>query len=441
MNPLTGPEIAELANTLCEEFPTEARLERLVLVTLNLGLFTDLVADGLPLRETAFKLVVALEQRGLTAPLLRGSVRMSGTSPRLMAFCQRMAPELLTAPAPAAEQVAAVVGGLNSLRARLAADPHVRARVIASRGQLEQIGDRIHRLDLYKRLHDGLHMIQVSYYRQVVDAARRFLTDATAADTLDEYLSGLSTLAAQARATAGTFPTDDPGLRDQELRWVNALDAEVIANLRLALKTRDAVPARRAVLRLKTLLTLESARINHALTEVARQLPLKELIDALGRVADSVRGGDPADQPLTDGVAGLKQLYPRLIGHIAVHTQWQRAENELWLADDCLDRATPEGQEEFALFWPAVRDNVGALIELDRDADWAKDLGQRAADLDAALAGPDAPRHREGFRRYRRQAMLRFFQVDLNLRELCGAIGAIGEPVTALLWEAAHVDD
>jgi hypothetical protein len=441
MSPLDGTQTAELADALCAEFPSEARLERLVLVTLNLGLFTDLVADGLPLRETAFKLVVALEQQGLTAPLVRGALRMSGGSPRLVAFCKHVAPELLAASVPAAEQVAAVVGGLNSLRARLAADPHLRARVIASRGQLEQIGDRIQRLDLYKRLHDGLHMIQVSYYRQVVDAARRFTTDPTAADTLDEYLTGLSTLCAQARATAGAFPTDDPGLRDLELRWVNALDADVIANLRLALKTRDAVPARKAVLRLKTLLTLESARINHALTEVARQLPLKELIDALGRVAESARGDDRDGKPLTDGLAGLTQLYPRLIGHIAVHTQWQRAENELWLADDCLDRATPEGQEEFALLWPAVRDNVGALIELDRDADWAKDLGQRAADLDAALAGTDALRHREGFRRYRRQAMLRFFQVDLNLRELCGAIGAIGEPVTALLWEAYHAND
>ena len=133
MSPLTGPEIAELADILCEEFATEARLERLVLVTLNLGLFTDLVADGLPLRETAFKLVMALEQRGLTAPLLRGAVRMSGINPRLASFCQRMAPELMAAPVPVADQVAAVVVGLHSLRARLAADPHVRARVIASR--------------------------------------------------------------------------------------------------------------------------------------------------------------------------------------------------------------------------------------------------------------------------------------------------------------------
>jgi hypothetical protein len=60
--------------------------------------------------------------------------------------------------------------------------------------------------------------------------------------------------------------------------------------------------------------------------------------------------------------------------------------------------------------------------------------------MDAALQGPDPVRLREAFRRFRRQAMLRFFQVDLNLRELCGEIAPIGDPVTALLEEAKYGD-
>src|SRR5262249_7135832 len=97
--------------------------------------------------------------------------------------------------------------------------------------------------------------------------------------------------------------------------------------------------------------------------------------------------------------------------------------------------------EEFTFLWPAVRADIQALIDLDRDAEWAKDLGQRAADLASVLADSDVARHREAFRRYRRQAMLRFFQVDLSLRELCGAIAAIGDPVTALFQEAIHAND
>src|SRR5262249_9618777 len=157
------------------------------------------------LRRTAFELVTALEQKALTAPLLRGALRVSDRHPRLVRFCTLVAPELLTDPPPAAEQVAAVVSGLNSLRARAAAGPGVRATVLASRGQLEQIGAGVNRLHLYKRLHDGLHLILISYYRPVIAAARRFETDATAADELDEYVTGLRTVVAQTRATAEAF--------------------------------------------------------------------------------------------------------------------------------------------------------------------------------------------------------------------------------------------
>jgi hypothetical protein len=63
--------------------------------------------------------------------------------------------------------------------------------------------------------------------------------------------------------------------------------------------------------------------------------------------------------------------------------------------------------------------------------------------VDAAvseLPKPALDRLQASFRRYRREATLRFFQVDLSLRDLCGEIAAIGDPVTALLREAVHVD-
>lgn len=428
MSPLNGPQIEELVGILCEVFRPQLQLEMLVRVTLNVDLLTEFAEAG-PLRLMAFKLVQRLEQQGLTATLLRGALRMSGQNPRVVAFCMKVAPELLAPQASPVQQVAVVVTGLESLRARLG-EPEVRDAVAASRDQWEQIGSRVDHLDRYKRLHDGLHMIQVSYYRQVVDAVKRFKTDPTVADTLDEYSDGLQTLSAQARATATSFPADDSGQRDEEVRWVNVLDAEVVANLKLARKTADVPRARMAAIRLKTLLTMESARVNHALTEVARQLPLNRLIETLGKLA----GPAPEDQPLRDGLAGLRQLYPRLVGQIAGHTQWQRVENELWQAEDGLDRDGPDGREEFTVLWPAIRGDVQALIDLDRAAEWAGELTGRAADVEAALAAPAGPR--EAFRRYRRQAMLRFFQVDLSLRDLCGAITAIGTPITALLNEA-----
>lgn len=440
MAPLTGPAVQKLAGILCDLFQPESELEKLVQVTLNRGLFTDFAGPHQPLRTVAFQLVTALEQEGLTAPLLHGALRASNRNPLLVEFCERLAPDLLKDQPPAAQQVASVVGGLNAVRARLA-DPGVRTAVVASRDQLEQIGDRTLRLDLYKRLHDGLHLIQVSYFRQVLDVIRRFKTDATAADTLDEYVSGLQTLSVQAAATAAAFPADGSGAREEELRWVTDLDREVIGKLQQALRAGDVKPAREAAGRLKTLLNFESARVNHALTEVARQLPLNRLIDTLRRVAESAVGAGPDGDPLRAGLDGLRQLYPRLIGQVAVHTQWQRVENALWLVGNDPDEGTADQRADFAdVQWPTIKADVQALINLDREADWARDLSGRVAEMDAALQGPDPARLREAFRRFRRQAMLRFFQVDLNLRELCGEIAPIGDPVTALLEEAKYGD-
>ncbi len=431
--PLNGPQIVELVDLLCALF-SMTELERLVLASLNINLFEEYAAPNDSVSDAAFKLVKALERNNVTATLLAGVLKSRPLSKDFRAFCGRCAPELLAPPPAAAEQVAAVVAGVNDLRRRLAA-PGVRGQVNASRADLEQIARLIPMMEQYKTLHDGLHTVLVRYYREVIEAARRFPPDPTAADTLDDYLVSLGTEAAKARATAEALPAGDA--RGQELRWVREFEVDVIKGLRAALDNGDVLLAKMAKVRFKSLLIIEPPRINQLLTVTANQLPLDRLIDTLARVAETAPD-DASARPLRDGLAGLRQLYPRLIGQIARHTQWQRVDKELWQAEDTLYQNGPEALEEFSSFWAVSQADVKPLADLDPGSDWVTDLDRQGLNLDADLATKDAAKIRPAFRRYRVRAMARFFEIDLALKALCGEIVKLGEPVNILLKEALN---
>jgi hypothetical protein len=431
MEPLTGPQIDELVDILCEAFTPEENLVRLVRVALDVDLFTEFAGPRQPLRNVAFELVTRLEGRFLTSALLAGALRLAPGSARLTAFCQRVAPDLLAEPVPAVNAVAAVVEGIRSLRQRLQ-DPAIRAIVVASRDDLSNVDEKIERLEIYKSLHDALHHVQVQYYRGVVDTSRKLASDPTAPYTLDEYVTGIETLTVQARTAAVQLKKDED--RAEEQRWIKNMDGDVIAPLRVAIRTRADMPARTGAVRLKLLLNLESARINRLLVETARSLPLHRLITTLAAV--EAPGGDASLAVIRNGLASLRMLYPRLIGQIARHTQWQRVEIELWQADDALHQSGSDGPTEFAILWPAIRLDVDTQIGLDSGADWARDLTDLGNGVNTGLAASDLTSTRLAFRSYRRRAMLRFFQVDSILRELCADLAGIREPVAELLREA-----
>ncbi len=434
--PLDGATRQVLVTILKDAFNRD-ELTDLVQVTLNVDLFTEFATPTTPDVKVVTDLVAALERREITATLVAGALKLRPSVQALTDFCRQCFPSLLSAPAPAGEAVDVAVAGVNVVRHRLT-DPAVRQRIGAAvpRESLRQIGLRIDQMDRYKVLHDCLHEIEIRYYRQTLDAVRRFRADPAAVEELDDYLASLKQFVVKSRATAAGLPADGANGRSAELVWIGVLEAEVIQNLRSAVTQNDDLNARKAVVRLKSLLITEPSRIDGLLTAIASNLPLLELAQTLGEVSSLIPATDPAADALKAGLDELRKLHPRLVGQIARHANWQRVAKELWQADEDLRQATPDANEEFAFLWPVIKAHINALASLEPDTPWVAELTPNIEAVDRALAGNPAITPRVAFRRYSRLAQLRFFEEDLSLKDLCKAVAALGDPVTQLLLEA-----
>lgn len=437
MNALTGPQVDDLAGIIVQLF-NASELKQLVRVALDIQLYNEVAAEGQPLRDTALALIGYLERRRITVTLLIAIVKLRPNVDSIQAFCQTNAPEALRPAASVSDQVGAVVAGVNEMRRHIT-EPAVRDKINASRPKLEQIGGLITWMGIYKNLHDCLHQVQVRYYKAVIDAARHFRAEPEnidIADELDGYVAGLRALVVQMRANANGLPADGAYARGQELQWIGEMETEAIGSIREAIDTKVGLPANRGALRLKSLLITEPSRINQMLTFTAAQLPLDQLIQTLDQVVTTLAARGADGQAIATALTGLQSLYPRLIGQIAQHTQWQRVEKELWHAADIVGLDTDEARDETSFFWTAIKADVQALAELDKTAAWAADVARAATDMDNAIAGSDGTRVRSAFERYRRRALLQSFEVDVQLKSLCGTIADLGNPLNTLLQEA-----
>lgn len=434
--PPEGTRLRELTDLLCSALPTEAELEMIVLESLHTGLHTDYVPDGLTLRQTASELIRALDEHGTTATLLQAVLAARPTRADLREVVARYHPEAI--PTDTDTKVNEVGRALEAT-ARGLSDPAVRVLVEESRGSVELLRREVDVLARYKDLHDCLHQIQLKHLRQVADAARRFRTDPLAGGMLGEYLDELQIVASDAREAAAGLPATPGTLRAVELRWVSTLDA-VAVGLRTALDTLDDHAASEAVRSLRTMLRVQPFRLNELLAVTAQELPLNQLLETLRRVALAVGTQSGLSGELDAGTTALAELIPDLLGHVREHWLWQEAEKELWLAEEEIHKGTPEGTAEFQALWDDVTRRVQGLAAADPSAGWARDVTRFEADLRAALAAapPEPVRIRLAFDRYRRTVLVRFYLVDKALKEKCGKVTAIGEPLDNLLRQVPH---
>jgi hypothetical protein len=87
---------------------------------------------------------------------------------------------------------------------------------------------------------------------------------------------------------------------------------------------------------------------------------------------------------------------------------------------------------EMEMSWPYLKKMTEPFYNGRLD-DWATSFAEYAAMLDSAVKGSDPNQIKRYFRRYRRQAGERFFQVDIILKRLCEDLKQVGQPLAAVL--------
>lgn len=270
----------------------------------------------------------------------------------------------------------------------------LRESALVVRQQTEQIR-------LYKLLHDQLHSLQFHVYNAIAKDAGSFATDPQTRDLFGEYEYNLANLLAAVRGIARTSDG-----QPMPLPWLDDLGAAHGA-LKAALSAdpqNGARSLRQSMHLMKRVLTVRPAEVNQALVDAASGL----------RISDLTRSSSLTRRArLAERLAGLGALKERLTKLVACHTQWQNIEVELGLVESSLEPDTVQLEVSF----PWLKQHISPLCEGAEE--WATGLVGLLGNLETSLATSDSPSQRSQFKRLRRLASNRFFQVDVDLKGLC----------------------
>jgi hypothetical protein len=190
---------------------------------------------------------------------------------------------------------------------------------------------------------------------------------------------------------------------------------------------------------LKLVMGSQSSRINGRLVATADDLRLFDLVEAMERVRqESTRAGLTHDheQGLEVGRDSLRRLDGRLQGLVDAHKRWQWLDDRLRM----LEEGSSRGLFELELLWRDVSADLERLCQEPGNAleqPLLEELGEAGTQLGQLLARHD-PSHEAdrvwmAFARLRGAQVQRVYNVDLELKSLCGELRKLEKPLSDLL--------
>jgi hypothetical protein len=325
--------------------------------------------------------------------------------------------------------VESVSQGFEAL-SQLLENPRVRPKLFAFRDYFQSTRKQINLLRDYKELHDELHHLQRGCYEEIKGAIGRFQEDSEAGENLKDYRLTLNEFTERIRLIA---------LRKSEAAAEAGRLQTTLANacgkLEKGLEGSDLPGLKEALKLLSRMLSTRPPLIDNSLHSTAQAMQLPELVGALQVVCEEmVNLHLDADKvsKFSVGVEALAQLNGSLKAMITVHHQWQDLDLELRRIEFSIEFSLEYGCTELGESWPELKERAAPLSEGNPDG-WGADFRKIGAELDGALALRDPTRVNRPFKRYRRMAAERFFWIDKTLKDHCGELCSIGEPIDLVL--------
>ncbi len=315
--------------------------------------------------------------------------------------------------------------GLSALYDLMQHSPEVRHAMVAFQTDFQAARQQLDAVADYKDLHDLLHQLQFFCYAPLVQELPRFPNDDHALEILADGLLNLEGIVTQLNQM-----TSRSSLPTRETDWIGEVSTAQ-ADWRTAIDQLDSSQLRRVINRLRNLLATQPSRINMRLNQAASSLRLQALVTALTQVSNHLPSLQlDADQvsQFQSGLAALSQLEQNMAALVDDHDRWQEIEVELWQ----LEGSLAQDASDLELTWPYLKKKSDGLCA-GTDVEWAATLRKEGESLTAALADHKSDAIRRAFTSYRRRASNRFFQVDVELKTLCGELGKVGAPLSVVL--------
>jgi len=320
---------------------------------------------------------------------------------------------------------AEAVGGFAALRELMERSPDVRTAVIVFQTDFRVAHEQLDLLGHYKDLHDLLHHLQLHCYNGIAQAETRFPSDQMTIDNLTEYAQTLEEIVDDLRRTSTRT-----SLPKHELGWIDDLSLAK-ADLLNAIDLRDEKLLKKVKWRLNRILSTQPARINLLLNHCARDLRLPTLLSALAIICETLASLHLDARRVAafqSGVDALSAMDQQLSSLVENHDRWQALDVELRLIEASLDH----GLLDLEMSWPEVKLKAEPLYTAHSD-EWANALKRDDSALEEALSAGNPAKVRGSFHRYHRLVIHRFFQVDIDLKSLCGHLQKIGVPLSSVL--------
>jgi hypothetical protein len=275
-------------------------------------------------------------------------------------------------------------------------------------------------------VHDLLHTVQFQIYNYIVQQAKRRVLDEVDWEILMSYELTFRRILDDLKDIG-----DRESLLSGEVAWMEDL-AVAGEDFKNAVDNADVGRLKHVASIVKRVLFLQPSLINTRLLDAARALHLPDLLNAMEAVRSKITRPDMDQEKVRQfeiDINDLAKLSQALDHLIEEHDKWQMVENDLHRIETMLTQDTSELEHS----WPHLRENIEILC-VGRSEPWALSLKEEGDKLNLYIDAQESAKAKQNFRRYRRLASNRFYQVDLSLRNLCcNDLRKVGDPLSSVL--------
>jgi hypothetical protein len=320
--------------------------------------------------------------------------------------------------APEEEDVETANAGIRLLSRLVLTDRAVADAVARSQEAIRNTYRHVGRLELFKSLHDALHTIEF-------ECLRPLQTTRTHRVRPFKVRFGTEARRIRERLAGGDL---DPALRDDL--------ADALAAAESAFEQAVAAPGEVAAARLEgelsAMISSLPARLDQGVADAARNLDLDRLVELMSTVRDTAQTDTP-DAPteaFLQGVQALARLRDELAQRVTEHGLLQRLDNKLRAV---CHGGTPRGT--LAGEWQRIK-LLRARLAGPYSAEFqavVADLQALEAEIEAALARGDEAPAADLLLEYFRAVGSVFREVDRSLKEFSLRLGAVSQPLKAVL--------
>jgi hypothetical protein len=302
----------------------------------------------------------------------------------------------------------------------------IKTAVIKFKTEFQAISEQLEILGTYKDLHDLLHTLEFKCYKNILSQARNFPDDYDII-SLELYGQDLQDIIAD---VGKIILLKNPAA--EGITWHQDLN-QALEFLQSAIEEEDKSQLDKAIWHINHVIGSEPSQINRALVSTAKVLRLPTLIEVMSIILDMIidcKLESPKINQFQESVTYLNKLNDNLKNLAETHDKWQKIDFELRRIETLT--ANTSDLLDLEMSWSHVKAEVEEQYQ-DSQESWVIALKKEAKRLDEVIAAQNSPKVKRYFSSYRNRASRRFYEIDRELRNFCGNLREVGNPLAYLL--------